>query len=64
MHILKEVCYMITSFPAIPFFYDRVVISSDSYVTDTVFISQHALQPSIITSGLWLIRESFKGMFI
>ena len=40
MHILKEVCYMITSFPAIPFFYDRVVISRDLYVTDTVFISQ------------------------
>ena len=32
MHIMKEVCYMITSFSAIPFFYDRVVNSSDSYV--------------------------------
>ena len=47
MHILKEVCYLIT-FPAIPFFYDRVVLSSDSYVTDTVFISQHALQGMFI----------------
>ena len=60
MYILEEVCYMITSFPAIPFFYDRVVLSSDSYVTDTVFISQQALQPSIITSGLWLIGENQK----
>ena len=24
MHVLKEVCYMMTSFPAIHFFYDRV----------------------------------------
>ena len=64
MHIMKEVCYMITSFPAISFFYDRVVNSSDSYVKDTVFISQHVPQPSIITRGLWLIRENLKGMFI
>ena len=27
------------------------------YVKETVFISQHFLQPSIIISGLWLIRE-------
>ena len=34
------------------------------YVKDTVFISQHLLQPSIMTSSLWLIRENLKGMFI
>ena len=50
MHIMKEVCYMITSFSAIPFFYDRVVNSSDSYVKDTVFISQHVLQGSVVDS--------------
>ena len=61
--MLKEVCYMITLYSSIPFFY-RVVISSDSYVKDTVFISQHVLQPSIVTSGLWLIQENLKGMFI
>ena len=27
----------------------------------TVFISQHLFQSSIITSGLWLIRENLKG---
>ena len=27
------------------------------HVKETVFISQHFLQPSIIISGLWLIRE-------
>ena len=26
-----------------------------------MFISQHLLQPSIIASGLWLIRENLKG---
>ena len=30
---------------------------SDPYVKDTVFISQHFLQPSIITNCQWLIRE-------
>ena len=29
MHILKEVCYMTTSFPAINFFYDSVLISPE-----------------------------------
>ena len=29
MHILKEVYYMMTSFPAIHFFYDRVIISRE-----------------------------------
>ena len=28
------------------------------HVNETVFISQHFLQPSIIISGLWLIREN------
>ena len=39
MHIMKEVCYMITSFSAIPFFYDRVVNSSDSYVKDAAYFA-------------------------
>ena len=30
---------------------------SNPHVKETVFISQHFLQPSIIISGLWLIRE-------
>ena len=29
MHVLKEVCYMTTSFPAIHFFYDSVIISRE-----------------------------------
>ena len=29
MHILKEVCYMTTSFPGIRFFHDNVIISRD-----------------------------------
>ena len=29
MHILKKVCYMTTSFPAIHFFYDSVIISRE-----------------------------------
>ena len=37
---------------------------SNSYVKDTVFISQHLLQPSIITSCLWLIWENLKGMLM
>ena len=35
---------------------------SDSNVEDTVFISQHLLQTSIITSGLWLAREKLKSI--
>ena len=37
---------------------------SDSYVKETVFISRQLLQPSITTSGLWLIWEKLKGMSI
>ena len=37
---------------------------SDPYVKDTVVILQHLLQPSITISGLSLIREKLKGMFI
>ena len=68
MHILKEVCYILTSFPAIHFFYDRVIISWEHLkwcMSRTLcFFSQHWLQPSIITSDLWLIREKLKGMFM
>ena len=35
---------------------------SDSNVEDTVFISQHLLKTSIITSGLWLAREKLKSI--
>ena len=35
---------------------------SDPHVKETVLISQHLLQPSIITSGLWLIWEKLKSM--
>ena len=64
MHVLKEVCYM-TSFPAIHFIYDSVIISREqSHVKETVFISQHLSQASIITTSLWLTREKLKSMFI
>ena len=40
-------------------------------IKETVFVSQHFLQPSIIISGLWLIQEkveewpcSFKGAYL
>ena len=32
------------------------------YIKDTVFISQHLLQTSVIASALWLIRENLKGV--
>ena len=35
---------------------------SDPHVNETVFILRHLLQPSIITSGLWLIWEKLKSM--
>ena len=61
MHILKNVCYITTSFSAIHFFYDSVIVSQEhlkqSTVKETVFISQYFLQPSIILNGLRLIRE-------
>ena len=37
---------------------------SNPHVKETVYISQHLLQPSIITSSLWLTREKLKSMFI
>ena len=37
---------------------------NDPYVKDTVFISQHFLQSSIITSDLWLIQGNLKFTFI
>ena len=61
MHILKEVCCMMTSFPSIhPFFlwqshYFIGALEMIYYVNETVFISQRLLQPSIVTSGLWFI---------
>ena len=32
-----------------------------SIMAKAVFILQHLLQPSIIASGLWLIRENLQG---
>ena len=68
MHILKEFCDMTTSFPAIYFRYDVSLFHgntwSNPYVQDAVFISKHLLRPSTITSGLCLIQENLKGMFI
>ena len=32
-----------------------------SIMSKAVFILQHLLQPSIIASGLWLIRENLQG---
>ena len=65
MHILKKVYYMMTSFPAIYFSIIRSLFHgstwSDPYDKDTLFISQHLLQQSIITSSLWLIREKTEG---
>ena len=37
---------------------------SDPYAEDTLFIPKDLLQPSIIKSGLWLIQEKLKNMFI
>ena len=37
---------------------------SNPFVKDTVFISQHFLESSIITSDLWLIWGNLKGIFI
>ena len=33
---------------------------SNPHAKETVFISQHFLQPSIIISGLWLIRDKIE----
>ena len=51
---------MTTSFTAIHFFYDSVIISRQHLnprVKETAFISQYFLQPSIIINGLRLIWE-------
>ena len=41
--------------------YFKGALEAIHYVKGTVFISQHLLQPSIIASGLWLIRENLEG---
>ena len=69
MHILEEVCYLATSFPVIYFFNNSVFLweclwASARQKTWKVFISQNLLQPSIITSDLWLNREKLKSIFI
>ena len=64
IHILKDVCCMMPTFPDIHFF-----LGQSHYFTgalgkvpqngkDTVFFSQHLLQPSIITRGF--LVESIK----
>ena len=62
MHILKKVCYMTTTFKTIHFFYDSVMISREHLQQPTCqgncLFSQYFLQPSIVVSGLRLIREN------
>ena len=47
-------------FMVLPLFHGSTWI----YVKGPVFTSQDFMQSSIITSGLWLIQENLKGMFI
>ena len=60
MHILKEVCFITTSFPAIHFFYDSVIISREHlkkstcqrncvYFT-TLFATIHYYKRSVVDS--------------
>ena len=60
MYILKEVCFMTTSFPAIHFFYDSVIISREHlkkstcqrncvYFT-TLFATIHYYKRSVVDS--------------
>ena len=56
-HFLPSIFSMIVSF-------FHMNAWGNPYVRITLFISQHLLQPSIIISGLWLIREKLKSMFI
>ena len=68
MYLLKEVCYFTTPIAAIHFLYGTAIISREhlkqSNVKDPVFISQHLLEPSIVTSGLCFIQKNLKGIFI
>ena len=61
MHILKVVCIMTTSFPAIHFFNDSIRIPREDlknpHAKEILFILQHFLQLSIIITAPWLIRE-------
>ena len=60
MHILKEICFITTSFPAIHFFYDSVIISREHlkkstcqrncvYFT-TLFATIHYYKRSVVDS--------------
>ena len=55
MYILQKLCYMRISIPAIQFCYGSVTFSREhlkrSYVKNTEFMSQHLLQPPIMSSG-------------
>ena len=68
--MLKEVCHMATSFPAIYFLYDSAIILREHlkqsicqghcvYFT-TLFVAIYY----IMTSSLCLIRENLNGMFV
>ena len=62
--ILKEVCYLTASIVAIHFFCSSVIISREHLkrsICQENRVLQHLLQSFSITSGLWLIRENWKG---
>ena len=65
MHILKEICFITTSFPAIHFFYDSVVISREHlkkstcqrncvYFT-TLFATIHYMRSVVDSRKSWRI---------
>ena len=69
MHMLKKVCYMTTSFPAIYFFYDSVIISREHlkrcicqghfvYFT-TLFAAIHYDKRSVLDSRKCLFGENY-----
>ena len=73
INILKEVCYWTTSIVAIHFFYGSVIISREHLkrsifqgqrVYFTTLVAAVLYNMIIIISGLWLIQENLKGMFI
>ena len=63
--LLYLYCCLTTSVAAIRSFYGTVIISrkhlKESIMLRPLFILQHLLQVSIITSGLWLFRKNLKG---
>ena len=78
MHILKEVCYMTTSFPAIHFFYDRVIISREHLKWSTcqgycvyfmtlapaIHYNKRSVVDSRKCAGYVYLRKSIKALLI